>query len=199
MSRGSSAALRLPLLLVAHPSLTDPNFSRSVVLLISHDRDGARGFVLNKPVSGTLRDNSFQSRYRLPAHIPLWMGGPLHPNNGVVLHNQGGDLSANHSFDNLRISASEEAIEGLILQAEKDWLEPDPKTRGLLPYRFLMGEAQWGPKQLDGELKGGYWVQREMSEKLIFETPWQEIWTTAFEDLGIHPLDIKPNVQNYLN
>lgn len=198
MATDSNSLLGLPSLLVAHPSMTDPNFVRSVILLISHGREGAAGYVINKPLPGSMRD-TFQNRYRIPPHVPIWMGGPLQQTHGVVLHNEGNDISATHSFGNLRISVSEEAIDGLIQFAEKDWLEPDLPKRGFLPYRFLLGQSQWAPKQLEGELKAGLWIQRPMSDKLIFSTPWQEIWPDAFQDLGIHPLDIKPGVQNYLN
>ncbi|RZA15435.1 MAG: hypothetical protein EOP10_26370 [Proteobacteria bacterium] len=193
------SSLGLPSLLVAHPSLTDPNFSRSVVLLTQHSRDGASGYVINKPLPGSMRDGSFQNRYRIPAHIPIWMGGPLAQNSGIVLHNEGRDNSANHAFGNLRISVSEEAIDGLITAAEKDWVESPLPRRGHQPFRFILGQSQWAGKQLETELKAGFWIQRPMNDKLVFSTPWQEIWPEAFQDLGIHPLDIKPSVQSYLN
>lgn len=199
MPKSSKSNMGFPVLLVAHPSMTDPNFSRSVVLLTSQSREGSSGYIINKLMPGTARDTNVQNRFRIPVHIPLWMGGPLQTNNGVVLHNEGRDVSANHAFGNLRVSVSEEAIDGLITFSEKDWLAPDPATRGHLSFRFLLGEAQWGPKQLEEELKAGLWVQRPMSDKLVFRTPWQEIWPLAFQDLGIHPLDIKPSVQTYLN
>ncbi len=190
--------LSTPYLLVALPGMTDPHFSRSVVLLVQHSREGSAGYVINRPLPTSLRDPSFQNRYKIPAHIPVWMGGPLSTNSGVVLHNEGRDVSATHSFGQLRISVSEEAIDGLIEAAEEE-LQLEHPRRGHQPYRFILGQASWGPKQLEAELKAGMWMQRPMDEKLIFATPWQEIWSLAFNDLGIHPLDIKPSVQSYLN
>lgn len=198
MAFDSKNLLGLPSLLVAHPSLTDPNFQRSVVLLITHAREGASGYIINKPLPGAMRE-SLATKSRIPQHVPLWMGGPLQQNQGVVLHNEGNDISATHAFDNLRISVSEEAIDGLINFAEQDWAQADLSKRGHLAFRFMIGEAQWGAKQLEAELKAGYWIQRPMSDRLLFHTPWQEIWPEAFRDLGIHPLDIKPSVQTYLN
>ena len=190
--------LSTPSLLVALPSMTDPHFSRSVVLLVHHGRNGATGYVINRPLPSTLRDSSFQNRYKIPSHIPVWMGGPLSTNNGVVLHNEGRDVSATYSFDKLRVSVSEEAIDGLIESAEEELLA-EHSRRGHQPYRFILGQASWAPKQLEAELKAGLWIQRTMDEKLVFAMPWQEIWSQAFADLGIHPLDIKPSVQSYLN
>lgn len=199
MATDHKSSLGLPSLLIAHPSMTDPNFTRSVVLLVSHSREGAMGYMINKPLPGSLRESAVQNRYRIPSHIPLWMGGPLAQNGGVVLHNEGNDVSANHSFGNLRISVSEEAIDGLLNLAEKDWAEPEVPRRGHQPFRFILGQSQWAAKQLEGELKAGLWIQRPMNDRLVFSTPWQEIWPEAFQDLGIHPLDIKPSVQSYLN
>ena len=42
-------------LLVASPSLADPNFAESVVLMIRHDDEGAFGLVLNRPTKVPLR------------------------------------------------------------------------------------------------------------------------------------------------
>ena len=190
--------LSTPSLLVALPSMTDPHFSRSIVLLVQHARDGAMGYVINRPLPSSMRDPSFQNRYKIPVHIPLWMGGPLAMNNGVVLHNEGRDVSANFSFDKLRISVSEEAIDRLI-ESTEDELKSESLRARHQPFRFILGQASWAPKQLESELKAGLWIQRPMDEKLVFSTPWQEIWSRAFDDLGIHPLDIKPSVQTYLN
>ncbi|MBC7660936.1 MAG: YqgE/AlgH family protein [Chitinophagaceae bacterium] len=190
--------LSIPSLLVALPSMTDPHFSRSVILLVHHARDGAAGYVINRPLPSSLRDSSFQNRYQIPTHIPVWMGGPLSTNNGVVLHNEGRDVSATYSFGSVRISVSEEAIDGLIDSAEAG-VQSEHIRRGHQPYRFILGQASWASKQLEAELKAGMWIQKPMDEKLVFATPWQEIWPEAFADLGIHPLDIKPSVQSYLN
>lgn len=190
--------LSTPSLLVALPSMTDPHFSRSVLLLVQHGRDGAMGYVINRPLPMSLRDQSFQNRYKIPADIPVWMGGPVATNNGVVLHNEGRDVSATFAFDKLRISVSDEAITGLLESFDEESQMEAPR-RGHQPYRFIIGQASWGAKQLEAELKAGLWIQRQMDEKLVFSTPWQEIWPRAFDDLGIHPLDIKPSVQSYLN
>jgi len=48
MSRDISSSLT-GALLVASPTLDDPNFARSVVLLLDHDGDGALGVILNRP------------------------------------------------------------------------------------------------------------------------------------------------------
>ncbi len=191
--------LNLPWLLVATPQLLDPHFAKTVVLVIEHGPDGSMGFVINRPLPMNQRDANFQNRYDIPAHIPVWVGGPVGSHKGAVIHNQGADPTATTSSGNLRISTSGEALEGLVHFIEADEEELRMEGSSLLPYRFVIGYAGWGPKQLDQELKGGAWIQRPFDAKLIFDTPWQEIWERAVEDLGVSPLEIAPTVQNYLN
>jgi putative transcriptional regulator len=177
----------------------DPHFAKTVVLMIEHGPDGSMGFVINRPMPMNQRDSSFQKRYQIPAHIPVWVGGPVGSHKGAVIHNRGGDPQATTMAGNLRISSSEEALEGLVRFIEADEEELAMSGLSLLPYRFVIGYAGWGPKQLEQELKMGAWLQRPFDAKLIFDTPWQEIWGRAIDDLGISPLEIAPTTQTYLN
>ena len=43
-------------LLVASPLIGDPNFERSVVLMIEHNAEGALGVVLNNPTETAVQD-----------------------------------------------------------------------------------------------------------------------------------------------
>jgi putative transcriptional regulator len=193
--------LKIPSLLIALPAINDPHFVKSVVLLIQHSKDGAIGYVVNRPLPPSLRDAVFESRYKIPPHIPVWMGGPLAGHQGVVLHNQGRDPTANFSSGTLRVSASEEAIDALIEQVEADMERGGDKEirRKAYPFRFVIGNASWGPKQLDAEMKAGMWIQKPLDVNLLFATPWQEIWPQAIAEIGVHPLDIKPTTQTYMN
>ncbi len=191
--------LKLPCLLIATPSLMDPSFQKSVLLMTQHNSDGASGVILNRPLPGNLRDAAFQKRYQNPAYVPIWLGGPVGTHQGLVLHNQGEDLKATVRFGDVRLSTSEEAIEGLIQQVEKEREEGRLKGEILYPFRFIIGSAGWGPKQLETELKAGAWIQKPLDVKLVFDTPWQEMWTKALQDFGIQPMDIAPTQQTYLN
>ncbi|MGH9115271.1 MAG: YqgE/AlgH family protein [Acidimicrobiales bacterium] len=53
--------LRAGRLLVANPRLPDPNFDRTVVLLLTYSDEGALGVVLNRP-----------SEMSLAAPLPRW-------------------------------------------------------------------------------------------------------------------------------
>src|SRR3546814_8402479 len=77
-------------LLVALPSLADPNFARSVALICQYDEDGAMGVVVNRPSEFTLGDVFEQMGIETDddelAAQPVLAGGPVHAERGFVLH-----------------------------------------------------------------------------------------------------------------
>src|SRR5438874_2443173 len=65
-------------LLIATPSLIDPNFARTVLLMLGHDRDGAMGLVLNRPTEATISDLAgtvFEEGFEWDK--PIHLGGPV--------------------------------------------------------------------------------------------------------------------------
>src|SRR3546814_18278728 len=77
-------------LLVALPSLADPNFARSVALICQYDEDGAMGVVVNRPSEFTLGDVFEQMRIETDddelAAQPVLAGGPAPAQRGLYLH-----------------------------------------------------------------------------------------------------------------
>src|ERR1700737_3629227 len=72
-------------LIVANPVLPDPNFDRTVVLLLAHEEEGARGVVLNRP-SGMEVDSPLPRWERLAADPPVvFVGGPVAPSAAICL------------------------------------------------------------------------------------------------------------------
>src|SRR6266496_1470471 len=64
-------------LLLAHPSLRDPNFRRCVVLMSAHNAEGAMGVVLNRPLGKRLGEVSGDFALGPLASVPLFAGGPV--------------------------------------------------------------------------------------------------------------------------
>ena len=65
-------------LLVAQPSLQDPNFKKSVVLLSMHSaEDGAMGVILNRPTGKTLGEQNKELQFSPIADTPVYNGGPV--------------------------------------------------------------------------------------------------------------------------
>src|SRR5215471_16636922 len=77
-----------PGLLLAMPQLADPNFSRSVVLMIEHSEQGSFGLVINhpSPIKASELLDSLEMSWRGEASAVVWAGGPVQPSTGWVLH-----------------------------------------------------------------------------------------------------------------
>src|SRR5688572_7000447 len=72
-------------LLVATPNLGDPNFERTVVLILEHGPEGALGVVLNRPSDLDLAE-PLPEWARAAAHPPVvFIGGPVAPSAAVCL------------------------------------------------------------------------------------------------------------------
>ncbi|WP_199424575.1 YqgE/AlgH family protein [Actinotalea solisilvae] len=133
-------------LLVAVPHLEDPNFRRSVVLLLHHDREGALGVVLNRPLGVDLGAvlPSWQDVVSEPA--TLFQGGPVGLDGalGVATLRAGTEPPAPVT----RISPAFGLVD----------LDGDPDVLGgLLGLRVFAGHAGWGSGQLDAEVAAGDW------------------------------------------
>ena len=72
-------------LLIAGPGLVDPNFWRTVVLIVEHSDEGALGLVLNRPSETTVGEAVSELEQLLEADDPLYVGGPVQPSALIVL------------------------------------------------------------------------------------------------------------------
>src|SRR2546421_793912 len=72
-------------LLIAGPGLLDPNFWRTVVLIVEHGEEGAFGLVLNRPSETSVGEAVHELEELVDPDEPLFIGGPVQPSSGVVL------------------------------------------------------------------------------------------------------------------
>ena len=133
-------------LLVSTPGLRDPNFDRTVVLVVEHDDDGALGLVLNRP-SRTPVAEVLPSWHDLAFDPPVvFVGGPV-------------DGSAAICLGSCRPGATSEAIQPVSPTLGVVDLDSDPAllTHDVAYVRVYAGYAGWGAGQLDEEVDAGGW------------------------------------------
>jgi putative transcriptional regulator len=152
-------------LLIAPAYLADPNFSRSVVLMIQHDREGAFGVILNRPSGRSIADVWQELRgnpcdCREQVHLGGPVTGPL-----VVLHAEP-ELAEMRVVDGVYCSMSAERIEEIV--------SADRKL-----VRFYAGYSGWGGGQLESELATGSWLTVPGDVEAVFHVPDEELWTRA--------------------
>lgn len=133
-------------LLVATPNLGDPNFERTVILLLEHGEEGALGLVLNRPSQLDLAE-PLPEWARAAAHPSVvFIGGPVAPSAAVCLAR----LSRHGSTDGWR------QLLGSVGTLDLD-SDPDEAIARLDEIRVFAGYAGWGPGQLESEIEAGGW------------------------------------------
>jgi putative transcriptional regulator len=157
------------LLLVASPRLPDPNFYRSVVLIIQHDKQGAFGLILNRPTENTIEEIwEMIGEQPCDNDQPINLGGPV-----------GGPLLALH--DNSECS-EREILPGVHFATHKDHLN-HLVADSMSTLRIYTGYSGWGAGQLEGEMKMGGWMTLPASADYVFGDA-EGMWKRAAQAIG---------------
>lgn len=160
--------------LIAAPSLLDPNFRRTVVLLCEYHKQGAMGLIVNRPsrtkLSEVLPDLNGQAVGESLVHI----GGPVSRQAILILHRLGDIPGARDVVDGVRLGGEPEALTRALHQG--DWRAED--------LRLYAGYAGWGAGQLDQEMVQGGWITCTAQARYVFELPPARIWPTLLGELG---------------
>lgn len=169
-----------PGLLLAMPQLSDPNFSRAVVLMIEHSAEGSFGLVINhpSPISAKELLDSLDMSWCGDDDAVVWAGGPVSPAVGWVLHEP--VLAAQPGEGTVAITSS------ISLSSSPDRLRAIA-TRPPRNVRLLLGYSGWAAGQLEAEMSRGAWLHASPDPALIFETPAEDMWDRALRSLGISP------------
>lgn len=156
-------------LLIASPALVDPNFRKTVVLVVRHAMgEGALGLVLNRRTSTTLKELWERiGREGCTTDDSLSLGGPCE-----------GPLMALHGD---RTAGELEVLTGVYFTAEGDHLQR-LVTAPPGDVRFFFGYAGWAPGQLEIELQAGGWRIEPAAPKHVFamtEALWERSMSEA--------------------
>jgi putative transcriptional regulator len=180
---GSSLA---PSLLVAMPQLQDPNFERTVVLLIHHDEDGTFGVVLNRAteIDAPQLCATLEIEWKGRADELIDWGGPVQPQTGWVIF--GDDVPIDGTADATVVA------DGVFFAGSLDVLR-QVAAQPADHVKLLLGYAGWGPGQLEGELAQGAWLSAPVSSRLIFEVEPEDMWAQVLRDLGVEPATLVPS------
>ena len=152
-------------LLIAGPGLVDPNFWRTVVLIVEHSDEGALGLVLNRPSETTVGDAVTELEQLLDPDDSLYVGGPVQPSALIVL------AEFDHPSEAALIAFEDI---GVLATGAQD----DPRLsvrRG----RAFVGHAGWGPGQLDDEVERGDWILEPARREDAFTGQPLDLWSAV--------------------
>lgn len=138
MNDYANTPLGAGVLLVAHPALDDPNFTRTVVLVLAHDdEEGTMGLVLNRPGRHSGPENGVLAPWldSSPEPRTVFVGGPVQEDGFVCIVEDATDPSGVRSVD---------------------FMSDDPVAGRC--HRMFRGYAGWSPGQLRDEVATGGWI-----------------------------------------
>jgi putative transcriptional regulator len=171
-----------PGFLVAAPPLADPNFARSLVLLIAHNDEGALGIVINNEKAvgsvGELLEQLDLTKDRRVNPAPLRVGGPVAQEMGWIVFRPTG---TEEQAGEIRLS------EEVAVTPSREVLEAIAQDGGPSEYTIYLGHAGWAPGQLEQEVRVGAWLPVALDPKLVFDIAIEDRWEAAFERAGVDP------------
>jgi putative transcriptional regulator len=150
--------------LVASPHLRDPNFVRTVVLMLQHEDQGALGVIINRP-----GDKTVDEVWTMIGGDPpgcddfVYVGGPV-AGPLIAIHNQR-KLGEREILPELFMSMQKDSIDALVRKSSAT-------------FRLFSSHAGWGGGQLENELSVGGWLTTPAVSADIFgnyEIIWKEV------------------------
>lgn len=158
-------------LLVAAPSLLDPNFRRTVVLVAEHGEEGAMGVVLNRPAPAEVREALPELEPLTGPDAHIHVGGPVQPEAVIALA----------EFDDPADAAAVVVGDVGFVPAEsgEEFLEV-----GVRRARVFAGYAGWTAGQLEAELEESAWIVVPAEPDDVFCDDPDELWSDVLRRRG---------------
>ncbi len=164
--------------LIAMPSLSDPNFSHSLIYICEHSEKGTMGLAVNRPMDIPL--SRVYEQLELSDTDPsgdqvLLSGGPVGIERGFVLH-----PTNEQSWEStLKISPQ------VSLTASRDIIADMASGSGPRDAVVMLGYASWSPGQLEEEIANNAWLTVHADADIIFHTPFEERTRAAASSIGV--------------
>lgn len=155
--------------LISVPFYNDPTFNRTVILLIEHSKQGSVGLVLNHKSQTPIR----KVVKNIPIEEPIYCGGPIMYDTAFAIHNFNKSNNFIPISPNIYIGYDE-----ILLNIIENKAIPN------LKYKFFVGYSGWSAGQLEDELENKMWIIGHSNEKLLLDTPAENVWEQAVCELG---------------
>lgn len=155
-------------LLLAAPSLRDPNFSRSVILLAAHNSDdGAFGYILNRPLEKCVTDLLPDQELGALGKVPVFLGGPVSTDK--------------LAFAALRWNNKRQLLKCTTHLSVQDALHEISMGHDV---RGFVGYSGWSSGQIETELKRSSWIVSPPKRVVLTSHQPDQLWTTILTEMG---------------
>jgi putative transcriptional regulator len=158
--------------LIATPAMRDPRFDHAVILMVLHDRDGAFGIVINRPLGEKPLVDILAAFGKKDAaatgNIPVFLGGPVQPQVSFAIH------GADYRRPETRVIDSR-----LAATPSSEVLDDIARNQGPAKSLIAFGYAGWGPGQLESELSRNVWYTAPADQGIVFDDDRDKVWEHA--------------------
>ena len=167
--------------LISMPHMNDPIFSKSLIYMCQHDKNGAMGIIINKPMHAENVDEIIQQTElgQINPTPEVYFGGPVNLEMGLFLHDTSYEIEGT-----LSVSKS------IALTSNKQIVADLKNRNGPDEFRFSFGYAGWGKGQVEREIENGDWLLMPANDDFIFSIPNTDKWQKAASQFGIDILDL---------
>lgn len=155
-------------LLLAVPSMRDPNFSRTVIFMAAHtSKEGAFGYVLNRPLEQRVADLLPDQTLGALGQVPVFIGGPVATDKLAFA-----SLHWNRKQGTLRCQTHLSVTDAL------HELSMGHDVRGFVGY------SGWAEGQIEKEIKHRSWIVTESRKTILTAKPASQMWKVVLEEMG---------------
>tara|TARA_X000000950_G_scaffold289343_1_gene412159 strand:- start:44090 stop:44653 length:564 start_codon:yes stop_codon:yes gene_type:complete len=173
-------------IICAIPQLKDIFFSKSIIYITHHNKNGAVGIVLNYKLM-KIKSSDIIKKLNLDIkntsnNFSIHIGGPMNQENGFILHSQ-------EYFEPNTIKITKD----INLTCTRKIFEDIAMNKGPKKYFISLGYAGWGPGQLEDELIKNSWIHITEKLDLIFDIDARDKWDKAIKLSGIDFSKFIPN------
>jgi putative transcriptional regulator len=170
--------------LIAETDLQDPNFFRTVILIVHHNEEGAFGLVVNRQSDVTAGEVIEGVEETALEDVPVFVGGPVQQNYVFALHDGIPERYRSEHTEEIggRIffEPSFRHVIDFVRSEDYQTVEPDSRSR----IRVFAGYSGWGPGQLESELESDSWFVHPATADVIFDSEPTEGWKEALSKKG---------------
>jgi putative transcriptional regulator len=169
--------------IISETALVDPNFFRTVVLIIDHNDEGAFGLTVTRKTESTISELIPALDETEASELPVYSGGPVQQELVFTLHSGlPEDIQSEHARRTAKGIIFEPATEAILSFLETTWDGIPPEDRPDL--HFFVGYAGWSSGQLENELEAGAWLVHDASADIVFHPNPEQGWKDAMSKKG---------------
>ena len=164
--------------LIATEEMKDTRFSKSVIVMLENDENGAWGLVINRrlgtmPIALLIDPslNTSKEREKLfKVNIPVFWGGPVDVKEIFVLHSAEYQSESTKNYGNISVSSDYNILFDIA------------ENKGPKKSLVILGYSGWGSGQLEGEMERDRWILSDIDLDITFDKDSNTKWNKAFKN-----------------